>query len=224
MLTGGFPALSGVSLTVTAGEIVLLQGANGAGKTTLLRLCGGLAALQSGAGTVLGLNLHTSRRELRRRVGFLGHSNALYGELTVKENLNFLAKAMRLDQRNIDEALELLAVSPRLHDVLVRELSAGQQKRLALAAVVMRRPELWLLDEPHAGLDSTARGLVDGLIGHAAAQGATVIVSSHEVSRNTNLATRRVNIAAGMTSANSNFAPLADSASPPTPAHFAPQP
>lgn len=197
-LLGRFPGLAGVDLSVRAGEVVLVQGPNGAGKSTLLRTCAGLLRIESGHGQVLGHDLRRDRPAVRRSVGLLGHDTALYDDLTVVENLNFWARASRAAVADVPGALDRLGVSVRLHDVPVRHLSAGQRRRTALAAVVVRRPRLWLLDEPHAGLDQDGRALVDGLIGDAAAAGATVVLASHELDRTVHLATRRVFLAGGM--------------------------
>ncbi len=197
-LLGRFPALAGVDLDIADGEIVLIQGPNGAGKSTLLRLCAGLLRLESGSATVLGSDLSTSRAAVRRRVGLLGHDTALYDELSVVENLEFWAAASRVDRSSVLPALARLGVAPRLHDVAVSKLSAGQRRRVALAGVVVRRPELWLLDEPHAGLDQAGRDLVDELVVEAARAGATVLMASHELDRTVDLATRTVGIAGGM--------------------------
>lgn len=196
-LIGRFPALAGVDLDVTAGEVVLLQGPNGAGKSTLLRLCAGLIRLESGSGEILGHDLASDRPVIRRSVGLLGHDTALYDDLTVRENLDFWARASRVDVEAVGPAMDRLGVAERLHDVAVGLLSAGQRRRVALAAVVVRRPRLWLLDEPHAGLDPGGRDLVDQLVGDAAAAGATVLLSSHEVDRTLDLATRRITVAGG---------------------------
>jgi heme ABC exporter ATP-binding subunit CcmA len=196
-LIGRFPALAGIDLEVGAGEVVLLQGPNGAGKSTLLRLCAGLVRLESGDGEVLGHDLATCRPAIRRSVGLLGHDTALYDDLSVRENLEFWAAASRADAASVVPAMERTGVADRLHDVSVGLLSAGQRRRVALAAVVVRRPQLWLLDEPHAGLDPGGRDLVDQLVSDAARAGATVLVASHEVDRTLDLATRRVVVAGG---------------------------
>ncbi|GJM38644.1 MAG: hypothetical protein DHS20C19_20110 [Acidimicrobiales bacterium] len=196
-LIGRFPALAGVDLDVDGGEVVLVQGPNGAGKSTLLRLCAGLLRLESGEGEILGHDLATDRPLIRRSVGLLGHDTALYDDLTVRENLDFWARASRVDVAGVGAAMDRLGVPSRLHDVGVGLLSAGQRRRVALAAVVVRRPQLWLLDEPHAGLDPSGRDLVDRLVVDAAAAGATVLLSSHEVGRTLELATRRVTVAGG---------------------------
>jgi len=197
-LIGRFPALAGIDLDVSPGEVVLIQGPNGAGKSTLLRLCAGLLRLESGSAEVLGLDVATSRPGIRRRVGLLGHDTALYDELTVEENVQFWAAASRVERSAVLPALDRLGVSRRLHDVAVSKLSAGQRRRVAIASVLVRRPELWLLDEPHAGLDQDGRDLVDELVVDAAAAGATVILASHELDRTVDLASRMVVVAGGM--------------------------
>ena len=201
-LLGRFPALAGVDLEVGEGEIVLVQGPNGAGKSTLLRVCAGLLRLESGSARVLGHDLRVERAAVRRSVGLLGHDTALYDDLTVVENLRFWAQASRVDDAAVPGALDRLGVSERLHDVAVRHLSAGQRRRTALAAVVVRRPRLWLLDEPHAGLDQHGRDLIDGLIVDAAGAGATVMLASHELDRTVDLATRHLTVAGGTITAD----------------------
>lgn len=187
---GRFPALAGADLDVNRGEIVLVAGPNGAGKSTLLRLCAGLVGLAAGEGVVLGCDLRRQRRSLRRRVGYLGHANGLYDDLTVTENVRFAARSSRADPADVDPALDRLEVAGRLRALPVGRLSAGQRRRTALAALVVRRPELWLLDEPHAGLDGAARDLLDALIAEAVAGGASALVASHELERSSGLATR----------------------------------
>ena len=198
-LIGRFPALAGVDLTISSGEVVLLQGPNGAGKSTLLRLCSGLARLHDGVGTVLGADLATTagRRSVRRRVGLLGHGTALYDDLSVEQNVRFWAAANGSDDRDVDAAMDRLGVGGRLRSVPVSGLSAGQRRRTSMAVLVCRRPLLWLLDEPHAGLDRDGRDLVDALIRQAVASGATAVVASHETERAAGLATRVVEVAGG---------------------------
>ena len=196
-LLGRFPALAGVDLDVEAGEVVLLQGPNGAGKTSLLRLCAGLLPPASGTAVVLGHDVGVDGRAVRRRVGMLGHDTFLYDDLTVTENVRFWCRAAGVAPDEVDAAIERLGIAPRLRDVAVGRLSAGQRRRTSIAAMVVRRPELWLLDEPHAGLDQEGRDVVDSLVRAAAAAGATVLVSSHELDRVRALGPRQVTIAGG---------------------------
>ena len=196
-LLGRFPALAGADLEVGESEIVLVQGPNGAGKSTLLRVCAGLLRIESGRAEVLGHDLVADRAAVRRSVGLLGHDTALYDDLTVEENLRFWARASRIDDEAVPAALDRLGVAERLRDVAVRNLSAGQRRRTALAAVVVRRPRLWLLDEPHSGLDQGGRDLIDQVILDAASAGATVMLASHELDRTLDLATRHLTVAGG---------------------------
>jgi len=196
-LLGRFPALAGADLEVGESEIVLVQGPNGAGKSTLLRVCAGLLRIESGRAEVLGHDLVIERAAVRRSVGLLGHDTALYDDLTVEENLRFWARASCVEADAVPAALDRLGVADRLRDVAVRNLSAGQRRRTALAAVVVRRPRLWLLDEPHSGLDQGGRDLIDQVILDAASAGATVMLASHELDRTLDLATRHLTVAGG---------------------------
>jgi heme ABC exporter ATP-binding subunit CcmA len=197
---GSFPALAGLSLRVERGEIVLLRGPNGAGKTTVLRVCAGLVPVARGEGRVLGLDLATERDVIRTRVGLLGHSNGLYGDLTVTENVRFWGATVGASPQDITGALDRLDLTGRLAEVPVRRLSAGQKRRTALACLVARRAEVWLLDEPHAGLDAAGRDELDETLRQATAVGATVLVASHELERTGALATRSVDVVAGSAS------------------------
>jgi heme ABC exporter ATP-binding subunit CcmA len=196
-LVGRFPALAGADLTVERGEVVLLQGPNGAGKTTLLRCCAGLVPVVEGHAAVLGHDLRHDRRRVRRRVGLLAHATGLYDDLSVEANVRFWAAAAGAEGRDVDAALERLGLAGRLREVPVAKLSAGQRRRTSLAVLVSRRPELWLLDEPHAGLDQAGRDLVDGLVAEAVAAGATVVLSSHELERAQRIAHRQVEVVGG---------------------------
>ncbi len=200
-LLGRFPALAGIDLEVAAGEIVLLRGPNGAGKTTLLRLCAGLLAVARGEVVVLGHDLADRRqaRAVRRRVGLLGHATGLYDELTVADNVQFWGRAAGATRQDIASALGACGLDGRLAGLTVATLSAGQRRRTSLACLLARRPELWLLDEPHAGLDHEGRDLLDGLARQAVASGATVLLSSHELDRADALAHRVVTIVGGTT-------------------------
>jgi heme ABC exporter ATP-binding subunit CcmA len=204
---GRFPALAGVDLDVQAGEICHLEGPNGAGKTTLLRVCAGLVGVVDGDAVVLGHDLRVDRRAVRTQVGLVGHETFLYGDLTVLENLRFWARAVRVSQDEVVPSLARLGVSERLHRVEARNLSTGQGRRVSFAAMLLRRPRLWLLDEPHAGLDQSGRDLVDELIHQAAAAGATVLVASHEIDRAQRLGGRTVTMAGGAVVAPTRDAP-----------------
>ena len=194
---GSFPALAGATLSVRRGEIVLLRGPNGAGKTTLLRLCAGLVPLERGQGQILGVDLVRDRELVRHRVGMIGHNNGLYSDLTVTENVRFWGRTVGASTAEVDAALHRMGLDGRLANLPISRLSAGQKRRTALAGLVARRAELWLLDEPHAGLDAAGRDELDQVLKLAAVAGATVMVASHELERASQLATRQVEVVAG---------------------------
>src|SRR4051812_49438440 len=197
-LLGRFPALAGANLDVQRGEIVLVRGRNGAGKTTLLRVLAGLVTVTAGEAVVLGCDLRTGRRDVRTKVGVLGHGNGLYEDLTVAENVRFWGRTVGASDDEIATAMTRLGVARRVAAVPVHRLSAGQPRRTAPPVGAARRPELWLLDEPHAGLDAAGRDLLDALLGEAVAAGATVVFASHELDRAMPLAHRVVTMAGGV--------------------------
>jgi heme ABC exporter ATP-binding subunit CcmA len=194
-LLGRFPALAGLDLDVSEGEVVLLSGGNGAGKTTLLRLLAGLLPVHSGDAEVLGVDLTRDRRSHRRELALVGHETACYDDLTTRENLEFAVRASGLAAAAA-EALERLGLAP-LADVTHGRLSAGQRRRLSLAIALARTPKLLLLDEPHAGLDAEGRAVLDEVVAVASKDGRTVLVASHELDRTRALATREVVRTAG---------------------------
>lgn len=174
----GYPLLAGVDFTVDGPSVSVLTGPNGAGKTSLLRLLAGLVPLARGRGEVLGHDLAGDRRALRREVGWLGHDGSFYDDLTVHENLRFATRAVGLPVEWIEPALARVELSARA-DVGTRQLSAGQRRRLGLAWLLVRRPSLWLLDEPYASLDDAGRAFLDDLLLDVVGQGVAVVLSAH---------------------------------------------
>jgi len=196
-LAGLYPLLAGVDLDVGPGQILAVKGPNGAGKTSLLRVMAGLLPVAAGEATVLGLEPTAQARELRRQVGLLGHRNGLYDDLSAEDNVRFCVRAARLPKTAIPVALDRLGLTERLRRLPVGKLSAGQSRRVALACLVARQPRLWLLDEPHAGLDADHRQLLDNLLREAVAEGATVVLATHEASVTALLANRVVTMSGG---------------------------
>lgn len=194
---GSFPALAGVSVQIERGSITLLRGPNGAGKTTFLRVCAGLVPIERGRAEVLGVDLVAAREIVRSRVGVLGHANGLYGDLTARENVRFWGGTVGASADEVEAALRRMVIGPRLADLPASKMSAGQRRRTALAGLVARRAELWLLDEPHAGLDAAGRDELDTVLRAAAAAGATIVVASHELERAGSLASRQLEVVAG---------------------------
>jgi heme ABC exporter ATP-binding subunit CcmA len=192
-----FPLLAGLSLDVAEGEVVHLKGPNGAGKTSLLRACAGLVPIVSGEAVVLGHDLRSDRVSVRRDVAHLGHNSFLYDDLNVEENLRFVARAARASSAHLGAAIDRLELSGRLQKTAVARLSAGQRRRVAIATVLVRSARLWLLDEPHAGLDEGGRTILDTLIGQAASNGTTVLFASHELERARTICTRTVEMRGG---------------------------
>jgi heme ABC exporter ATP-binding subunit CcmA len=197
VLVGGFPLLSGVNLDLSASSLTVVTGANGAGKTSLLRLLAGLVTLSSGTGVVAGVDLKGDLRELRRRVGWLGHEGSFYDDLSAVENLVFAAKALARPTSDVANVLDRVGLASRA-TTSAKQLSAGQRRRLGLAWLLLRRPELWLLDEPYASLDDDGRAFFDQLIGDVVASGATVVVSAHDPLRSSALAPRTITLAGGL--------------------------
>ena len=146
---------------------------------------------------MLGLDLATvDRRALRRRVGWLGHEGSFYDDLTVSENLTFAAKALARPIDELATVLERVDLTSR-RDTVAKQLSAGQRRRLGLAWLLLRRPELWLLDEPYASLDDEGRTFFDALLGDVVERGATVVVSAHDPLRSARLHPRTLVMAGG---------------------------
>jgi ABC-type multidrug transport system ATPase subunit len=206
VLLGRFPALAGADLLVERGEIVHLSGPNGAGKSTLLRACAGLLTVVEGEAEVLGHDLRRDRRRLRREVGLRAHHSFLYEERSGAHNVRFAVRAAGLPASAAAPALTRLGLDGRLRDVVVARLSAGQRRRTSLAVLVARRPQLWLLDEPHAGLDADGRDLVDELVREAAVAGSTILFASHELDRANAIAGRQLTVVGGQVHETQPFA------------------
>jgi ABC-2 type transport system ATP-binding protein len=169
-----------VSIQIEQGHITGFLGPNGSGKTTTLRMLCGLLTPDSGHGQVLGLDFPKQAEAIKRQTGYMTQRFSLYEDLTIEENLAFIARVYSLDHvsRRVDETLEKLGLTHRRKQ-LAGQLSGGWKQRLALAAAVMHEPKLLLLDEPTAGVDPQARRDFWDEIHRLADEGMTVLVSTH---------------------------------------------
>jgi len=169
-----------LSLTVNRGEILGFLGPNGSGKTTAIRMLCGLLTPDSGEGHCLGYDITTQSDAIKREVGYMTQKFSYWEDLSIRENLDFVARVYELANRKhiVDEALETLGLTSRSSQ-LARSLSGGWKQRLALAACMLRHPKLLLLDEPTAGVDPSARRDFWEELHQLAAQGVSVLISTH---------------------------------------------
>jgi ABC-2 type transport system ATP-binding protein len=177
---GGRVVVRDLSMRVRRGQIYGFLGPNGSGKTTTLRMLCGLLTPDSGRGTALGYDIRTQSEEIKRHVGYMTQRFSLYQDLSIQENLEFVARVYGLADpaKEAKGAIERLGLQGRERQ-LAGELSGGWKQRLALGACILPKPELLLLDEPTAGVDPKARREFWGEIHKLAAQGMTVLVSTH---------------------------------------------
>jgi heme exporter protein A len=183
--------LRGLDFQVSQGEFVALLGPNGAGKTTFLRILASLSRPSIGEVRIAGYQLPNQAAAVRRRLGVVSHLPLLYGDLTAEENLRFYGRMYALDHldRRVMEVLELVGLLARRRD-LVRTFSRGMQQRLAIGRAVLHDPEVILFDEPHTGLDQDACVMLDTVLREVAARGRTVVMTSHDLARAADLASR----------------------------------
>ena len=177
---GARRAVDNVSLRVGRGRILGFLGPNGSGKTTTIRMLCGLLKPDSGSGTCLGFDIIRDAQEIKRRVGYMTQRFSLYEDLSIRENLDFIARIYALPARRgkVDAAIAQLGLADREHQV-AGQLSGGWKQRLALAACLLHEPQLLLLDEPTAGVDPKARREFWDHIHDLAAAGMTVLASTH---------------------------------------------
>ena len=177
---GALKAVDNVSLQIEQGHITGFLGPNGSGKTTTLRMLCGLLTPDSGTGQVLGLDFPSEAAAIKRQTGYMTQRFSLYEDLTIEENLIFIARVYRLDRvaARVQETLDKLGLTGRRKQQ-AGHLSGGWKQRLALAAAVMHEPKLLLLDEPTAGVDPQARRDFWDEIHRLADEGMTVLVSTH---------------------------------------------
>lgn len=169
-----------VDLEIAPGEVVGISGPNGSGKTTLLRLVATLLRPDRGEGTVFGARIGTSQVfGVRRNIGVVGHEPALVPELTIRENLDHVARLADLDRSRIVPVLETVGLAGAA-DRRVRAASRGMQRRAEIAQILLRDPSLLLLDEAASGLDRDAQGLIEALTRRVVSRGGAVVTVSHD--------------------------------------------
>ena len=183
--------LHGLDFKAESGEFVALLGPNGAGKTTFLRILASLSRQTLGEVRIAGYKLPAQAGSVRRRLGVVSHLPLLYGDLTAEENLRFYGRMYGVPDlhRRISDVLELVGLAGRRRD-LVRTFSRGMQQRLAIGRAVLHDPEVMLFDEPHTGLDQDACNMLDNVLREVAARGRTVVMTSHDLARAADLASR----------------------------------
>jgi heme exporter protein A len=193
-------ALLRLSLRLPSGAALLLTGHNGSGKTTLLRLLATALRPSAGAIRVLGLDAATSQEEIRTRIAFLSHAHFVYEDLSALENLEVLARLLGGHGRAAQDALVRVGLAPS-DDRPVRAYSAGMRKRLALARLFLKQPELVLLDEPFGELDPAGIAEVEERVRELRAGGTTLVLATHQVDQGLELCTDRLHLEQGQASA-----------------------
>jgi ABC-2 type transport system ATP-binding protein len=177
---GDKTVVNSLNLKVKQGEIFGFLGPNGSGKTTFIRMLCGLLTPDGGQGTCLGYDVRTNQEMIKRKVGYMTQRFSYYEDLTIRENLDFVARVYQLKNRKaaVDQSLKRLRLEDR-GGQLAGELSGGWKQRLALAACLIHEPQLLLLDEPTAGVDPKARREFWDEIHQLAAGGLTVLITTH---------------------------------------------
>lgn len=194
---GATSILRDLAMELAPGEVVGLFGANGAGKTTLLRLLATLVRPSGGTAMVLGVDIATpARLDVRRRIGLIGHTPALYPELTLRENLAFAADVMGRPHEAVDDALGAVGLAG-VADRRAAVCSYGMQRRAEFARELVLGPDLLLLDEPHSALDASAADLVGHLADATAARGGAAVLVSHDRERVEKLVSRSLELTGG---------------------------
>jgi len=200
---GAKPVLRGLDFAVNEGEFVALVGPNGAGKTTFLRVLASPARPSLGSVSIAGFQLPSQAAGVRHSLGVVTHLPLLYGDLTAQENLRFYGKLYSVPglSGRIDAVLELVGLSVRRND-LVRTFSRGMQQRLAIGRAVLHDPAVLLFDEPYTGLDQQACDMLDRILRDVAGRGRTVVMTSHDLGRVQDLASRFDVLSGGLIAAS----------------------
>ena len=188
--------LRGVTLEVRQGEAVGLLGANGSGKSTVLRVLATLLRPNAGTATVAGFDIVRDASLVRGQVGYLAHTPGLYDDLSARENLRFAADMLGLPYDSVEHTLERVGLA-RVAADRVRGFSAGMQRRLALARLVLRRPRILLLDEPYSNLDADGVDLMNTVVGGIVEAGGAALIALHELAPARSTLNRTLTLADG---------------------------
>ncbi len=204
--------LRGLDFFVEPGEFVALLGPNGAGKTTFLRILATLSRPSLGSVYVAGHSLPNEAAQVRAKLGVVSHMPLLYPDLTAEENLRFYGRMYGIGDMDtrITDVLEMVGLEPRRKD-LVRTFSRGMQQRLAIGRAVIHDPEVMLFDEPYTGLDQDASEMLDDVLRSVAADGRTVVMTSHDLARAEDIATRFDILSRGVITASTSKKELTES-------------
>jgi heme exporter protein A len=205
--------LRGASLSVRPGEAVGLLGANGSGKSTLLRILGTLLKPNAGTGSINGLDIVRDAAEVRSQVGYLAHTPGLYDDLTARENLQFAADMLGLPYTSVDVSLERVGLAG-VASHRVRGFSAGMQRRLGLARLILRNPRVLLLDEPYSNLDSDGVNLMNSVLADIVRSGGAALVVLHELAPAKPVLDRTLTLAEGRIATTESERPGGDHAAP----------
>ena len=168
-----------LEFALNKGELLVIEGPNGSGKTSLLRAVAGLLEFETGAVKWDGVTIRDNHQSFRADLVWLSHRVGFKGDLNILENLKFESGLRATDQTRLGEVLERLSLS-RLVELPFRSLSAGQQRRVALARMLLASARLWIMDEPFTNLDKAGQALVTELIGEHIRAGGSCMVASHQ--------------------------------------------
>lgn len=186
---GSRRAVSGISLTLAAGDCLALFGPNGAGKTTLLRMLGGLLRPTSGSAAIEGIAL-PGGADVRARVGLVSHQTMLYDALTARENVEFAARMYGVaDVHGAAERVLARLGADTFADIRVQSLSRGMQQRVSVARAIVHEPSILLADEPFTGLDAAGASALTGMLADLRDSGATIIIVTHNLDEALSLCT-----------------------------------
>jgi heme exporter protein A len=189
-------ALADVTFQLRRGSVLMLAGHNGSGKTTLLRVLGTLLRPDLGKATVAGFDVAREREPLRQKIALLSHHSYLYESLTAKENLDLVARFLRIAESDVSAMLARVGLADRSNDA-VSTFSAGMRKRLSFARVLLQQPEIAFLDEPYGQLDPQGFALVDEVVGELKQRGTTIVVATHQVEHVIGYADERITLSGG---------------------------